>query len=298
MKYAITIFIYLSLGFVIYRLATADYLVIPQIYSYPHFVISITSLFAGFFLQVVSWQLTLAAFDIRVRYSEALASVGMTIFTKYIPGKVWMIAGRAAYLAERTEYGFKKMTFVSTYAQLLSIWTGLSLSLFIFHDTEKLGLWWAVVLLPWAGISVVLFCKWLYRGGELTLSFLIQRTVSLPTLDFRMVLRIIPCFVFTWLFWSLGFGMLTVSLVEEPMSIGASLAFPLAATIGMLAYVAPGGLGVREGVLVVYLESMGISLAHATTIALFARLWFLVGEFFIFLMAFLSRKYLRKPDYE
>jgi len=55
-----------------------------------------------------------------------------------------------------------------------------------------------------------------------------------------------------------------------------------------MAFIAPGGLGVREGVMVGYLTLAGLPIAEAVTIAGASRLWFLVGEAFIFTVGWLA----------
>ena len=69
------------------------------------------------------------------------------------------------------------------------------------------------------------------------------------------------------------------------LGLEVALAFPFAATIGILVFVFPGGLGVREGLLVFYLVSAGLPLENATVLSIVARLWFLVGEVSIFALA-------------
>ncbi|MEZ5196557.1 MAG: hypothetical protein R2764_09195, partial [Bacteroidales bacterium] len=64
-----------------------------------------------------------------------------------------------------------------------------------------------------------------------------------------------------------------------------AFAFPLSVTIGLLAIIFPGGLGVREGILVGYMVLTGMPIQIATVITLYARLWFISGEIFIFLLA-------------
>lgn len=55
--------------------------------------------------------------------------------------------------------------------------------------------------------------------------------------------------------------------------------------LGLLAIIIPGGFGVREGIMVFYLVLLGIPLEIAGGIAVLARLWFIIGEIFIFLLA-------------
>jgi uncharacterized membrane protein YbhN (UPF0104 family) len=51
----------------------------------------------------------------------------------------------------------------------------------------------------------------------------------------------------------------------------------------------PGGLGVREGIIVLVLTATGLDVKVATTISVISRIWFISGEIFIFLMAILSK---------
>jgi uncharacterized membrane protein YbhN (UPF0104 family) len=77
--------------------------------------------------------------------------------------------------------------------------------------------------------------------------------------------------------------------VEEPLPFPIAFAFGLAGSIGIMAVFAPGGLGVREGILTGFLTLAGVDLPVATTIAVTSRLWFLAGELFIFLLAVVLR---------
>ncbi|MEX0928342.1 MAG: hypothetical protein WD266_08950 [Balneolales bacterium] len=91
--------------------------------------------------------------------------------------------------------------------------------------------------------------------------------------------------------WSAGFYFLILSLTDSPVSPTAGLSFALATNIGIIAIFAPGGLGVREAVIVGYLNYIGLSLAEATTISIASRLWFLAGEVFLFVTGFLCHEF-------
>ena len=95
-------------------------------------------------------------------------------------------------------------------------------------------------------------------------------------------------FVALWALYILAFGLFVRSL-QPDASLQAAFAFPLAMNIGLLAIVLPGGLGVREGVMTGLLAMSGIPIGDAASIALLARLWFTLGEGFIFLVAVVLR---------
>ena len=70
---------------------------------------------------------------------------------------------------------------------------------------------------------------------------------------------------------------------DVPLSVGFS--FALACVVAVLALIAPGGIGVREGVLITILIGIGLEKQDAISISVISRLWFLVGEVFIFILA-------------
>lgn len=289
MKKILFILIYVSLAFLLYKLIGDGLLVLPEIRSYVYLTLSLFLVATGFVFQAVSWQRVLHGFNLRVSLADAMASVGMTIFAKYIPGKIWMVTGRAAYLSHYSGLPLKKTTFISFYAQLFSVWTGLTLSLLALSDKGNLTLWSLPVAAPWAILSLLLFYNTLHLAGEFTLRLLRQRIVKVPRLGIRDIVRISPWFLGTWLSWSAGFYILIMSIAIPPDSFAVALAFPVAATLGIMTYFAPGGLGVREGLMTAYLGGGYYSLTEATGIAVAARIWFLAGEVFLFILGLLCQ---------
>ena len=85
--------------------------------------------------------------------------------------------------------------------------------------------------------------------------------------------------------------MFVKSLVQVDISFSVGFGFPLATSLGMVALILPGGIGLREVVLTGYLSLDGISSSDAATVAVASRLWFLIGEIFIFLLGLAADKY-------
>ncbi|MFC1887849.1 lysylphosphatidylglycerol synthase domain-containing protein, partial [Candidatus Cloacimonadota bacterium] len=97
----------------------------------------------------------------------------------------------------------------------------------------------------------------------------------------------LPSFIFFWAFSTSAFYFFIKALTLVPIPIAAGFTFPLAATLGIIALIAPGGLGAREGVLTVLLNSVGIDIVTATSISVASRIWYLTGELFIFVAGFI-----------
>ena len=81
-----------------------------------------------------------------------------------------------------------------------------------------------------------------------------------------------------------------MSFFDQKIPFSVGLGFPFAGILGILAFFAPGGLGVREGILVGYLKLAGFATADAVTVSVASRLWVLIGEAFIFLVGFVLDK--------
>ena len=122
---------------------------------------------------------------------------------------------------------------------------------------------------------------------------LLGRDIALPKLNFTNSLTILPWFLLQQVTWASGFYFLAQSMSSEPVSLLTATGFPLAAAYGIIAIVAPGGVGVREGILVGYLVTLGFTTSQAATVAVASRLWFLIGEAFVFFVGYLADKQIK-----
>jgi uncharacterized membrane protein YbhN (UPF0104 family) len=73
--------------------------------------------------------------------------------------------------------------------------------------------------------------------------------------------------------------------MPTPVNPATALVFPLASTFGIIAFFAPGGLGVREGFLTGHMVLFSFTFQQASVIAIVARIWFSIGEIMLFLIA-------------
>lgn len=288
MKFSYKYLVYLSFVFLIVALHNADYLRVPQIFSAPILLVSFIFLFAGFIINSVYWKEILQKTNCRVSLSECVAGIGLSIFGKYIPGKIWTIVGPAAYVAKKSQYSLGKLSAISLCAQFITLWIGLifgSIGLFLLGG---LRIWGWLILFLWLGLTVVIFSKLVHGSAERLIRTVLRKDIQLPRLTIKSTLSLMPWFVIYWVVLSIGFYMLVVSLTEREVPWSVGLGFSLAGTLGTMALITPGGLGTREGVMVGYLILAGIPVPEATTIAVASRLWFLLGEVFIFTAGWVS----------
>ena len=290
MKHWYKYFVYLSLLFLAVALYYADYLKVPKLISFPAILASLVFLFLGFISGAVAWKKILEKSHYHVDLSECLAGTGLSIFGKYIPGKIWLIVGRAAYIAEKSDYSLGRLSTISLNAQFIDLWIGLFFGMIGLLLLGRFHLWGWLVLFVLLGLTAVIFSKLVYSAADRLVKILLKKDVKITNLTIKSTVSVMPWFTMTWVFWSIGFYILVVSLTANDVPWSVGLGFPLAGTLGVMALITPGGLGAREGVMVAYLTFAGIPVTEATTIAVASRLWFLLGEIFIFILGWALHK--------
>jgi glycosyltransferase 2 family protein len=124
-KNIIQIFIYGSLIFLIIALIKADYLKIPYIKNFNSLIYSFILLFSGFIFNGLSWGKLLKNNYKQIKTSDAISSVGLFIFGKYIPGKLWIILGMSEIISKKYNLPRKDIATLSLTAQFISIWVSL-----------------------------------------------------------------------------------------------------------------------------------------------------------------------------
>lgn len=281
---------YASLIFLVVALIRADYLVIPQIYHPGKLVLSLLLLFMGFILNATSWAKVLKQGGMQVSVSDGITSAGLSVFAKYIPGKIWVIMGRAEFISKRYGISRKDLGSLSFDAQFVALWAALLLGTIGMISVNSVDLYGLSVLLLFIFLSLVIFTSLFHRFIEMALFRITKKEITFPRLSFRKTLKIIGWYLLNWGFWCVSFFFLATSLVETELPFNIAFAFGLAGSIGILAIFAPGGLGVREVILTGFLTMAGLDLPLATTIAITSRLWFLMGELFIFSAALILEK--------
>ncbi|MFW6224896.1 MAG: lysylphosphatidylglycerol synthase domain-containing protein, partial [Bacteroidota bacterium] len=102
----------------------------------------------------------------------------------------------------------------------------------------------------------------------------------------KTLYSVLALLVLNFTIWSIGFYIMAISLgIEIHVSNGFLFAF--AAFVGVIVLIAPGGLGVREGIIVAGLVFYGLPEKEELSLSAFSRVWFLGGELLIFLISVL-----------
>jgi uncharacterized membrane protein YbhN (UPF0104 family) len=241
-------------------------------------------------MNAVAWKKILEKSNYHIRVGNCLAGFGLSIFGKYIPGKIWMVMGRAAYIAEKSDLSLGALSAVSLNMQFIAIWIGLVFGLMGMFLLDGWHLWgWFIVFL-WLFFSIIIFSHFAHAKFEHIVKVILRKEIKIPRLTSGSTLSVMPWFVIYWALWSFGFYLLVTSLIHIDVLWSVGFGFPLAATLGIITFISPGGLGTREAIMVGYLTLAGIPLVEATTVAVASRLWFFGGEVFIFILGWVVHR--------
>ncbi|HKQ61853.1 MAG TPA: lysylphosphatidylglycerol synthase domain-containing protein [Candidatus Polarisedimenticolaceae bacterium] len=163
---------------------------------------------------------------------------------KYVPGKIWGALGRVVLLG-RSGVDAAPATLSVAYELLLFVLSGLLFAGAVSPAWSPLGL---------AGVGalglLVAFLPLASRG--------LSRLAGYPAPPFRAsaVLAVVAAYELTWLLTGAAFAafLFAIHPVPAPRLAGAAGAFVLSWVAGSIVFVAPAGLGVREGVLLAALS--------------------------------------------
>ncbi len=286
------ILLYLSLLFFAWYLYRADYIVFRGLSPDPvQLILSLLLLFTGFVTGGVSWAVAMRQEGHSAGTVRAVISHGLYIFSKYVPGKFWVVLGRASFISPAKRH-MKRLSLASLQEQLLFVWWGMILSLpptFFILQRPLIGV---IIVGGLLLLSFLLFSGWFHRNSRWALEKVLKKEFSFRPMKFSFFVRVSIPVLFFWLLWSAGFWLLLHSIHGNggPLTSGSAglltaLIWPAAMTYGFVVVFLPAGVGIREGILVSFLIAGGMESQNAVTFSVISRFWFIAGEVFLFLLA-------------
>ena len=239
----------------------------------------------GMFSKV--WCILMKGFGFTVSFPHAFKISYIANLGRYLPGRIWPVFGMA-YLAKKIgideQYSVTSWVVVQLFAIPSAFLVGI-ISLF-FIDTFI-----SVSLSSFLGISFYLFAgaitivsfmliffpKFVFKLFNIFLVKIKREPINF-SLPIKTALKLYLGYALCWIAYGFSFWLFIVSITgnyELPI-IGAIGVFALAYQIGYLAIIMPGGIGVRELVLVTLLNPFFG--AAAAGIAVAARIWNMLTE--------------------
>jgi hypothetical protein len=266
--------------------------------------ISGTFIFAfSYFIQFWAWYLITVKLGVAISFSETVESWFYSLLGKYLPGKVWLLLSRFYFYESRGKS--KKGISIALYFETVTMVAAAGLlfwaSLLFFIDVNPYGRGeeWKWLVLLFIPVFVFLHPTVLQKILNWGLSRIGKAPVAL-SLSYPDVLWILCICLVCWMVGGVGFYLFINSVFSIPagnmLYLTGAMAF--STILGLVSLFAPGGLGVREGVLV-YLLSFTIPGSIAVVLSILTRLWMTLVEIGLIGVIYLIsqfKKRLKKKD--
>lgn len=259
--------------------------------NYFYFFISIVILNFVVFLWGYFWRdIVYELSDGGVRIKRFFHIQASSWLGKYLPGKFGVVLGKF-YFGRRAGIGKRVILFSSLYENVFQVVCSflISVPILMFYFLDELNgnplFYYVVPFLFVLGVLVFIqpsvFFFFVNFGLRLMKKSEIEKRYFLS--GFSIVVNVV-LYGLAGILNGLAFFIFVNSIVYFPIeylipSVGI---FVFAGIVGFIAVFAPAGFGVREGVLILFLQSF-LPLEIATLIAVFSRVWVTVADGFLWL---------------
>jgi glycosyltransferase 2 family protein len=231
-------------------------------------------------LLIAAWRIMLTGWGRGLDFWSAARIWTVSSLGKYLPGKVWAVAGMAV-MAQRAGVGAGPATGSAIILQVLAIGTGAAVaaltgwtSLQTAYPGAEAGLA-VLMLVSLLAVGMLARPEWIRRVVRIAAP---ESTVSLTPPAGAVAFGIVANTV-AWLGYGVALWLLARGLLPRAgLSLMSAIAvFTASYLAGFLALFAPGGIGVREGVFILMLQGP-IGIGAATALAIASRLLLTVTE--------------------
>lgn len=240
-------------------------------------LLSALLMWLDFVLLFQLWRIVLRAISgHELRFASAYRILTLSNLGKYVPGKIWTITGMV-YLVGLEGVPAKPALVSSALHQAFTLIPGAVFATSVLG----VGIWGTVS--PWAvgfgmAIGILLLYPPLFRWLLNTGLRVFGRDPISFELSFAKAFGLFWLYVAAWVlygasFWCMNLG---IGLPDAPFW-PVSAAYCAAYIVGFVAIFAPGGLGVREGVLAITLAPF-VPTGLAAAVAVVSRFWMTIVE--------------------
>jgi hypothetical protein len=240
---------------------------------------------ASYIVLIQTWRVTLHVWQASLPFGAAARIWFVSNLGRYIPGKIWQISAMGI-MTHRQGVSAVAATSSSILVNLINIVSG-CLVVFatgagVLDVAAPSGPGAAVGLIVLV-LVVLLFLpaivSWLVRRAE----GVTGRELAVPaSLGARTVLVVIAETALAWLLYGLAFQIFAIGVLGSAIHGNSAeyiAAYTASYLVGYLTLIAPGGIGVREAMLVIALAATGVTTQpNAWILALSSRVWLTMLE--------------------
>jgi hypothetical protein len=272
------------------RSAAAELAADPPPFRWGRAALAALGLAAAFLGSIGIWRFLLRSFGVRVTYSHTVQLWSFSNLGRYLPGKVWQVVGMVTVAQDLGLPAGLAATasFVNLGAQ---IGTGALVASALFPGAvARLGIGGIAVVALGVAVFVPVVWPGIVNGTVRRLPAFLGCTQT-PPLKRGTLGRLVAGHVLAWLgqgamFLAFASSLGPVDWADGPVYGGA---YALAYVGGLVAVFAPGGIGVREGMIGWLLGSAGTGELPVHVLAVAARLWAISAEVLILVLALFLR---------
>ena len=242
---------------------------------------------SSYTLLIAAWRGMLGAWNASLTFGDAAHIWFVSNLGRWVPGKVWQIAAMGA-MARQRGVPAAAAAGSSIVVNLASIVSGFALVLLtgssVLDASARGGRALATILV--VGVTALLLVLPALLPVVARLAARVTgRPMALPRIPARALWLAVTSTAVAWLLYGTAFALFTRGIVvgstgSIPGVVPAFVAVYTGSYLaGYLALFAPGGIGVRESVLIVMMPALGLATpAQALVIGLASRLWLTVLE--------------------
>lgn len=243
-----------------------------------------------------SWQAIMKVLGNSISFAQSIWIISTTQIAKYLPGRVWYMLGRI-YVGKQEKMDGKIVAVSVILETCLLITTGGILYLLSVISMGKFNvtniiICTVLIIVAISGSNP----KLLSWGTNIILKILKKEVIKL-NISYSHLFQISLWFFGLWIAQVIGFYFLVTSIYLIPFAkiIDLTAAYTLSWIIGFIVIFAPGGLGVREGIMSLLLSSF-IPTPLAIAISFLSRVWITVFEIVVFFIGLTVHKFSRKNN--
>ena len=253
-------------------------------------IVSGVIVIATYLILIEAWRATLRAWSEPLAFGTAARIWFVSNLGKYVPGKVWQIAAMGT-MAHRERVSPTTAVASSLLVNLVNIVTGFAVIAATSAGRVAAAVGTAdgrgtatelmvVVIAVAGGAALVLAPLAVPRLAALA-GRVSGRSIAIPSVPYRAVWTVAATTTAAWLLYGAAFAVFAYAMT--PRATGTVVPYIAVYTgsylAGYLALFAPGGVGVREAVLVLAMPRFGLMPApDAAIVAIASRLWLTVLE--------------------
>jgi hypothetical protein len=226
----------------------------------------------GYFLSAATWgRIVHELGGPRLPMGDAVRMFMIANLGRYLPGKVWQIAGLAV-LAKGRGVPPATAAGAAVIGQGIAVVAAAAIGLgALLAGPEAYRPWGIVGLALIVAIAALLAVPRVFRA-LVAGWFRLTRTTARPEVDGVHALRWLALYTLNWAVYAFSFWVMAESLAFGGALVPVASAFAAAYVLGYAMVFAPAGLGPREGFLIVFLTPH-IGAAQSGVVAIVARVW-------------------------